>query len=224
MIVSLWEIATFLLCIFLCFHLMLPLRGSPIFVWDSKTPGATVRCWLLDDIGIVLVLTVYISCLLNAAASANSPCCPVSQLHFVFVCHCMHTPRNKQMMMMMMMMMMSSSVSTHCISVSDGRTNSATQHRPNYTAIVVKFEEINLKFRKVRKSFFKKFKIHIQSQQYCYRTTISIVCVVTMLKCVQYNALQQGSWLTYITVSTVVLNCCKGDRPSQWEYPIFGPL
>ena len=27
-----------------------------------------------------------------------------------------------------------------------------------------------------------------------------------------------------VTVSTVVLNCCKGDRPSQWEYPIFGPL
>jgi len=27
-----------------------------------------------------------------------------------------------------------------------------------------------------------------------------------------------------ITVSTVVLNCCKGDRPSQWETPIFGPL
>ena len=27
-----------------------------------------------------------------------------------------------------------------------------------------------------------------------------------------------------LTVSTVVLNCCKGDRPSQWEYPIFGPL
>jgi len=26
------------------------------------------------------------------------------------------------------------------------------------------------------------------------------------------------------TVSTVVLNCCKGDKPSQWEYPIFGPL
>jgi len=29
---------------------------------------------------------------------------------------------------------------------------------------------------------------------------------------------------THITVSTVVLNCCKGDKPSQWEYPIFGPL
>ena len=28
----------------------------------------------------------------------------------------------------------------------------------------------------------------------------------------------------YITVSMVVLNCCKGDKPSQWEYPIFGPL
>jgi len=28
----------------------------------------------------------------------------------------------------------------------------------------------------------------------------------------------------WITVSTVVLNCCKGDRPSQWETPIFGPL
>ena len=27
-----------------------------------------------------------------------------------------------------------------------------------------------------------------------------------------------------ITVSTVVLNCCKGDKPSQWEYPIFAPL
>jgi len=24
--------------------------------------------------------------------------------------------------------------------------------------------------------------------------------------------------------STVVLNCCKSDRPSQWETPIFGPL
>jgi len=24
--------------------------------------------------------------------------------------------------------------------------------------------------------------------------------------------------------STVVMNCCKGDRPSQWETPIFGPL
>jgi len=154
----------------------------------ARLPGLQcgVDCLMISA---VLVLTVYISCLLNAAASANSPCCPVSQLHFVFVCHCMHTPRNKQMMMMMM----SSSVSTHCISVSDGGTNSVTQHRPNYTAIVVKFEEINLKFRKVRKSFFLKFKIHIQSQQYCYRTTISIVCIVTMLKCVQYNALQQGS-------------------------------
>jgi len=28
----------------------------------------------------------------------------------------------------------------------------------------------------------------------------------------------------YITVITVVLNCCKGDMPSQWETPIFGPL
>jgi len=27
-----------------------------------------------------------------------------------------------------------------------------------------------------------------------------------------------------VTVNTVVLNCCKGDRPSQWETPIFGPL
>jgi len=27
-----------------------------------------------------------------------------------------------------------------------------------------------------------------------------------------------------ITVSTVVLNCCKGDKPSQWESPIFGYL
>jgi len=27
-----------------------------------------------------------------------------------------------------------------------------------------------------------------------------------------------------VTVSTVVLNCCKGDRPSQWETPIFRPL
>ena len=27
-----------------------------------------------------------------------------------------------------------------------------------------------------------------------------------------------------ITVSTVVLNCCKGDRPIQWETQIFGPL
>jgi len=27
-----------------------------------------------------------------------------------------------------------------------------------------------------------------------------------------------------LTVSTVVLNCCKGDKPSQWETPIFGPL
>ena len=27
-----------------------------------------------------------------------------------------------------------------------------------------------------------------------------------------------------ITVSTVVLNCCKGDKPSQWEYTIFWPL
>jgi len=27
-----------------------------------------------------------------------------------------------------------------------------------------------------------------------------------------------------ITVSTTVLNCCKGDKPSQWKTPIFGPL
>ena len=26
------------------------------------------------------------------------------------------------------------------------------------------------------------------------------------------------------TVSMVVLNCCKGDKPSQWETPIFRPL
>jgi len=33
---------------------------------------------------------------------------------------------------------------------------------------------------------------------------------------------QQTVLLGYIiTVSTVVLNCCKGDRPSQWETPIF---
>ena len=33
-----------------------------------------------------------------------------------------------------------------------------------------------------------------------------------------------AEWNQWITVSTVVLNCCKGDKPSQWEYPIFGPL
>jgi len=27
-----------------------------------------------------------------------------------------------------------------------------------------------------------------------------------------------------ITVTTVVLDCCKGDKPSQWETTIFGPL
>jgi len=27
-----------------------------------------------------------------------------------------------------------------------------------------------------------------------------------------------------VTVSTVVLNCCKGDKPSQWETPIFRPV
>ena len=36
---------------------------------------------------------------------------------------------------------------------------------------------------------------------------------------------QPASWqCLHITVSTVVLNCCKNDRPSQWEYTIFGPL
>jgi len=34
---------------------------------------------------------------------------------------------------------------------------------------------------------------------------------------------QQVNWQN-ITVNTVVPNCCKGDKPSQWEYPIFGPL
>ena len=40
-----------------------------------------------------------------------------------------------------------------------------------------------------------------------------------------FNYLQNAHRsMLMITVSTVVLNCCKGDRPSQWEYPIFGPL
>jgi len=30
--------------------------------------------------------------------------------------------------------------------------------------------------------------------------------------------------LQIITVSTVVLNCCKGDKPSQWQSLIIGPL
>jgi len=28
----------------------------------------------------------------------------------------------------------------------------------------------------------------------------------------------------HITVSTAVLDCCKGDKPSQWESPFFGSL
>ena len=40
----------------------------------------------------------------------------------------------------------------------------------------------------------------------------------------KYSVPGDSGHLTCITVSTVVLNCCKGDRPSQWEYPIFGPL
>jgi len=30
--------------------------------------------------------------------------------------------------------------------------------------------------------------------------------------------------MTSITVSKEVLNCCKGDKPGQWEYPFFGPV
>ena len=32
-----------------------------------------------------------------------------------------------------------------------------------------------------------------------------------------------GDKMMYITGSTVVLTCCKGDCQSQWKTPIFGP-
>jgi len=38
------------------------------------------------------------------------------------------------------------------------------------------------------------------------------------------NSCDSASLQSHITVSTVVLNCCKGNKPSQWETPVFGPL
>jgi len=51
----------------------------------------------------------------------------------------------------------------------------------------VKFEEINLKFKKVRKSLRSTFNHN------CYRKTLNVLNIVTMLNFMQYNALHQGS-------------------------------
>jgi len=53
--------------------------------------------------------------------------------------------------------------------------------------IVVKFEEINLKFEKVRKS------LRSTCNNDCYRKTLSCLNSVTLLSFMQYNAVQQGS-------------------------------
>ena len=43
--------------------------------------------------------------------------------------------------------------------------------------------------------------------------------------CYYYNVFERitDMCMHYITGSTVVLTCCKGDSSSQWETPIFGP-
>jgi len=65
--------------------------------------------------------------------------------------------------------------------------------------IVVKFEEINLKFGKVRKSSrYSKVRKSSRSacNHDCYRK--SILNIVTVLNFMQYNALQQGSDYSFI--------------------------
>ena len=38
-----------------------------------------------------------------------------------------------------------------------------------------------------------------------------------------FGSRMDGPGYRLVTVSTVVLNCCKADRPSPWEYPILDP-
>jgi len=52
------------------------------------------------------------------------------------------------------------------------------------------------------------------SQRVCWLTRI----IITELDWMPIHRKEMN-----ITVSTVVLNCCKGDKPSQWETPIFRP-
>jgi len=50
-----------------------------------------------------------------------------------------------------------------------------------------KFEKVNLKFEKVRKSS------RSTCDHDCYRKTLSILNIATLLNFMQYNAVQQGS-------------------------------
>jgi len=86
--------------------------------------------------------------------------------------------------------------------------------------IVVKFEEINLKFKKFEKvqDVIKFEKVFLSSRSTlnhnCYRKTLSIVNI-TMLNGMQYNTLQEGSWLTHISVIKVTLQFTKVCKSSK---------
>ena len=56
----------------------------------------------------------------------------------------------------------------------------------------------------------------------CYRKTLSIVNIVTILNCMQYNALQQGSWLTHISTTRMWANAQRNGRPAEYRWrPLF---
>jgi len=57
------------------------------------------------------------------------------------------------------------------------------------------------------------------NELYCVRLYITLTILHNKTK-----KCKNKTGVSSITVSTVVLNCCKGDKPSQWEYPIFGPM
>ena len=63
------------------------------------------------------------------------------------------------------------------------------QCHPSAIATVVTFELLNFIINKIK---FTKFN--------CYRKILCILNIVTMLNSMQYNALQQGSWLLRISI------------------------
>ena len=78
--------------------------------------------------------------------------------------------------------------------------------------IVVMFEETNLKFEKVQDNN----KVQKSSKKFgstynhkCYWKTLRIFNIVTLLNCMQYNALQQGSWLLHIAVIKITFQFTK---------------
>jgi len=116
-----------------------------------------------------------------AQAPAWKACCSVSRLPPAAFCRLQAAPADYTRQMLWL-------AATLCL-----------MHIPTWNAkiiIVVKFEEINLKFKKVRKSSrYNKVRKSSRStcNHDCYRKTLSSLNIVTLLNFMQYNTVQQGS-------------------------------